>query len=505
MVVDGNTELASVPGVSGAGIEGDPYIIRDKVIDGGGTGSCLWIGNTSAYFELHNCTTRNSAALFHAGIRLSNVTHGRVTECNASGNLGAGILLENGCQHVSIEDNLVSGNDYGILVYPSSFNVTITGNNATGSTWAGVALSTNCWNTSIVGNNASNNGGNGIRAVIGCTNMTIESNLVAGNAAEGINLGNNCTNSSVARNDVEGNLVGVYLGSTVRLVLVSNNNLTQNGRGLTINSGSNNTIVRNNISQNTEDGVYFDAGGVNNTIGNNSIAGNNRGIYVRLNGDNNTFVGNYITANTLEGARAFLAAGNLFTRNVFNQNAPNAYDEGTANRWDDGQFGNAWSDYAGQDPNDDGIGDTAYPLLGSAGSRDNFPLWDDGDDLPPLLTILNPANGTVFMNAPSFTLTIDDPHFQAAWYTLGNDNIKYFILGESGTIDATAWVSLPTGEITIIFHANDSLGHETTRGVIVVKEVPEDLGWVWFVGIGVITGTAIGIAILIKKTRNKRG
>ncbi len=77
---------------------------------------------------------------------------------------------------------------------------------------------------------------------------------------------------------------------------------------------------------------------------------------------------------------------NLVYTNEFAKNGKNAVDDGINNYWDDGTLGNYWDDYNGKDENDDGIGDTPYPISGGAGSVDRFPIWDDdpnkenGDD-----------------------------------------------------------------------------------------------------------------------------
>ena len=80
---------------------------------------------------------------------------------------------------------------------------------------------------------------------------------------------------------------------------------------------------------------------------------------------------------------------NLIYKNYFYDNGLfNAANNGK-NKWDNGVIGNYWDDYAGVDANDDGIGDTPYIIFGIG--QDNFPIWDDGDDISaPVITIISP-------------------------------------------------------------------------------------------------------------------
>jgi parallel beta-helix repeat protein len=172
--------------------------------------------------------------------------------------------------------------------------------------------------------------------------------------------------------------------------------------------------MSNNISDHT-DGIFVEAS--NNTISENNIYGNGKGIVlsgfkvalsnnitrniIRENGNGiffdgdcsqNIIEGNEIYDNAEVGVRILTGSHhNLIFNNSFTNNLlSHAYDYGESNRWDNGTIGNHWEDYTGKDADDDGIGDTPYVIPGSAGSQDNFPIWDDGPEpvIPIELIIL---------------------------------------------------------------------------------------------------------------------
>ncbi|MFW9826149.1 MAG: nitrous oxide reductase family maturation protein NosD [Candidatus Thorarchaeota archaeon] len=88
---------------------------------------------------------------------------------------------------------------------------------------------------------------------------------------------------------------------------------------------------------------------------------------------------NIITYNTYFGLVIHTSCGqNRIFENEFIENGINAVDDGTNNQWELNNVGNYWADYSGFDADDNGIGDTPYNITGSAGSQDNFPIWDDG-------------------------------------------------------------------------------------------------------------------------------
>ena len=109
------------------------------------------------------------------------------------------------------------------------------------------------------------------------------------------------------------------------------------------------------------------------------------------------------------------SCGNLIYLNCFNENSYlNAKDDGLNNHWDNGIKGNYWANYQGSDGDGNGIGDTPYNILGSAGSQDNFPLMkcpsstsQDGGGIPiELIILISIISGGALIGAAALLLIV---------------------------------------------------------------------------------------------------
>jgi parallel beta-helix repeat protein len=130
-----------------------------------------------------------------------------------------------------IENNSMTDNDYGIILYQSS-NSTIV-NNDVSLCDAGISLYSSSYN-SITGNNASSNSVNGISL------------------------------SSSSNNNI-----------------ITSNNVSSNYHGISLSSSSNNNITGNNASLNSYRGIYLSSSSKNNITGNN-VSSNYHGIYLSV-------------------------------------------------------------------------------------------------------------------------------------------------------------------------------------------------------------------------------
>ena len=138
--INSNADFDEAHGVvnwdTGDGSEGNPWLIKDWDINGTGYGFCLYIGNTTDYFEVINCSLHNASNVNYSAYFL---------------NTGAILFY---VQNSALSNNTVVNNRFGFRFYLIS-NATIE-NNTASNNQVGFRFS---WsdNNTIVNNNASFN------------------------------------------------------------------------------------------------------------------------------------------------------------------------------------------------------------------------------------------------------------------------------------------------------------------------------------------------------------
>ncbi len=250
--VQNNSDLALVPGITGDGSAGTPYVIANMSIDAGGVGSAILINNTNAHLVIYNCTVTNAGSVYQdAGIRLINATN------------------------VNVSSNQAVGNQYnGITVSDYSHGCIITGNNASNNAERGIDVSSN--NCVITGNTVVNNSYAGITVFPGYNN-TITGNEVI-DSSTGI-FYRNADNTTITGNNVSLCINGIHSHMS-DYAFVSENNIFQNQDGFYVGMSALYIIERNDIFLNTQDGLST-LGEGNGTIYRNTISGNGRyGMYL---------------------------------------------------------------------------------------------------------------------------------------------------------------------------------------------------------------------------------
>ena len=160
-------------------------------------------------------------------------------------------------------------------------------------------------------------------------------------------------------------------------VVIKNTKIKNLSDAIILYDASNNIITGNNFADNSQGIITFRATG--NRITGNTIENNHISI-VFNEASNNVINGNNIINNEY-GIVSFGGYNNIIYHNNFIDNEYQIGASVGANMWDDGypKGGNYWSDYNGQDSDDDGIGDTPYII--DENDKDQFPLMNVISDL----------------------------------------------------------------------------------------------------------------------------
>ncbi len=440
---------------TGSGTEGDPYLLENLEIDGLG-GDCINIQNSNAYFIIRTCTLYNG----YNAIYLNNVANGKLIE------------------------NDFSNNVFGMHIYYSSYNE-ILGNDLYGD-FSGTGISLLYCDNIIIDGNFVENHFQGIR-LEDCDENTIMGNTAYKNSNHGILLLYDCINNIVTGNLVKDQKIwcGIILYQSNFNILSENTNEDNYQHGIWVLDSSFNEFLGNIIRNNTLNGFDIE-NSFDNIFSENRVTDNDFGINVDSS-----------------------SSDNLFYENYFIGNGVHANDLGTNNDWNSASIGNYWDDYAGVDANDDGIGDTPYIIPGTAGNQDNFPIWEDGDDIAPVITIIFPLLDSIFgLDAPNYNISIDELNLDTIWYTLEAGGTTYTITSLTGTFDQTAWAELPFGDVTITFYAEDEAGNLASAEVTVEKKEPTEeffIGLDFFItSILILMFSGVAVLVIIAKIHSKK-
>ncbi len=134
-----------------------------------------------------------------------------------------------------------------------------------------------------------------------------------------------------------------------------------------------NNISGCRITENDRGGVYIDEFCTGNLVFDSLIQDNNLyGLKISKVCRMNFIIGNTITGHQIGMSCTNFSEGNWVYHNSFIGNEVNGFDD-HVNSWDDGAQGNYWDDYTGRDDDNDGVGDTPYPIAGGS-NVDQFPL-----------------------------------------------------------------------------------------------------------------------------------
>jgi len=267
-------------------------------------------------------------------------------------------------------------------------------------------------------------------------------------------------------------------GGSGDVVFISANNVNlsnftiRNSGSVSSNAGikifsSYNHIFNCSIHSNNWNGIYLYYASNNNIASNDIYSNSWAGIYFEYS-PNNTMNSNSIYNNSESGIWLTSSSNNTIYRNNFINNTQNAHDAGS-NIWFEYTYGgNYWSDYTGEDNNNDGIGDTPYNISGG-NNQDLYP-WMQPLNQPPIADAGGPYSGVV-----NFQITFDgsessdiDGTITSYSWDFGEE---YGHTGQGLSVSHT-YTSIGTYTVTLTVTDNDGATDNNTTTVTVSLNNP---------------------------------
>jgi parallel beta-helix repeat protein len=310
-VLTGNISESVVIERDGIIVDGAGYTIQGTGSDQG----ILLAGRNNVTIQHVTITT------FSTGILLTGSSNNnRLVGNNVTANSGIGIWLRESPNN-TLSDNKVTYNGDGIYLFTSA-NDTLTGN----------IMENNTYNFGVYGTDSST-----------FTHSVDTSNLVDGKPVYYFVNQSNTVISPEAYQSVG------YLGFVnCANITVQGLNPPNNVQGILLAFTTDSKITGNNLTNHSA-GIYLWSSS-NNILSDNSVANNGYGIALVSSSNNKIF------------------------HNSLTNNPTQAHTENCSNTWDDDypSGGNWWSDYGGNDSDQDGIGDSPYTV--DLNNTDRYPL-----------------------------------------------------------------------------------------------------------------------------------
>ena len=362
IVIDGNEFLRSniLPWMEGFGINitdntfslSSVFSEASKILIDGNTfekGKIELLGNNI-------CISSNTISHAGQGIVLYGCQgENSIIGNNITNNSLEGILIDNSIVSKIIENNIIGNGRASISIISETYyssDIHSIKNNFIANNSIGIYVGEFSWVDEISENSITNNSGAGIHSDMWSSPVIINGNYVARNGGYGIYAGGPPYGRGVRNNTVVYNGgTGIYTWDGAKIL---DNYVAHNGGHGIYFTGRHSSIVGNEVFNNTGTGIYLNY--VSAAVYKNNVKGNNYGIFLA------------IPLRPYDPVTAYVSL------NSFMNNTNQAYisDTRIPHVWDNGGEGNYWSDYAGTDANNDGIGDVPYVI--DANNTDRYPL-----------------------------------------------------------------------------------------------------------------------------------
>ena len=316
-----------------------------------------------------------------------------------------------------------------------------------------------------------------------------------------------------SRNDISGNK------GSIKLVYSENNNISGNSWGISLSSSSNNVVSGNegsiltsycsnvSIVGNNLGGIELHNSGDFLVSGNN-IEGNGKGEGILLSFSSYSTICNNIITKHNYGFYLYVAGGNTIYGNNIVDNNDQVCSWYSSNVWDNGSKGNYWSDYAGNDTDHDGIGDSPYIIaiqgsVPAANDQDRYPLMNPvvipefPDTTPPAISVVSPENKTYAITDVPLNFTVTESVSWIAYSLDGQTNVTI-----TGDIILTG---LSDGPHSLIVYANDTFGYTGASETIYFSVSQPEPFPTWIAATTVIVLiAAVAAALLVYLVKGKK-
>ncbi|OLS30000.1 MAG: hypothetical protein ThorAB25_12680 [Candidatus Thorarchaeota archaeon AB_25] len=344
------------------------------------------IGNTNYTTIRDNTCTNNSV-----GINVHHSTNDLVSNNNCEhGQIGIGVLnsvniivKENICKfsyglsygiwgsnsnNINLVDNILIYNVLGIHLEQCDYNEIE--NNVCTQNFIGIFVDDCMYD--ILNNNTATHNFYGIFLRDILFNYTLERNTCNANNV-GITL-EYCGHISLYNNVCNNNSVGIDIFFS-HLITVADNHLTSNNYCIQIRGCQDISIIGNTCIDYLMMGIRLDYSCCNFVSFNNCTGSLGQSVGINLHSSTSNTISNNTSTFNNYGIQLTQSnsSDNVIIWNVFAANIENGHIDSTGNLI----HHNFWSDYQGDDDNQDGIGDTPYIIPGIAEAQDEFPLMDD--------------------------------------------------------------------------------------------------------------------------------